>query len=71
MTVSEQSAELIENVQFIYELALAELELESFGVEFTVKNSLREFMLKKTSKVDLLLRRLAYFKTVGDKVTDY
>jgi tRNA G10 N-methylase Trm11 len=69
--VSEQNAELIENVQFIYELALAELELEAFGVEFTVKNSLREFTLKNTCNLDLLLRRLAYFKTVGDKVTDY
>jgi DNA modification methylase len=69
--LSEWSAELIENVQFIYELALAELELEAFDVEFTVKNSLREFTLKNPSSIDLLLGRLAYFKTVGDKVTDY
>ena len=39
--VPEWRAELIENVQFIYELALAELELEAFGVDFTVTNSLR------------------------------
>jgi tRNA G10 N-methylase Trm11 len=70
-TVPEWSAELIENVQFIYELALAELELEAFDVEFTVRNSLREFVLKNPSNIELLLRRLAYFKTVGDKVTDY
>ena len=69
--VSEWRAELIENVQFIYELALAELELEAFDVEFKVKNNLREFTLKKPSNIDLLLRRLAYFKTVGNKVTDY
>lgn len=69
--MSDWSAKLIENVQFIYELALAELELEAFDVEFTVRNSLREFKLMKSSNIDLLLRRLAYFKTVGDKVTDY
>jgi hypothetical protein len=69
--VSEWSAELIENVQFIYELALAELELEAFGVDFAVRNSLREFVLKNPSNIDRLVRRLAYFKTVGDKITDY
>ncbi len=69
--MSEWNAELIENVQFIYELALAELELEAFGVDFAVRNSLREFVLKNPSNVDLLIRRLAYFKTVGDRITDY
>jgi tRNA G10 N-methylase Trm11 len=69
--VSEWSAELIENVQFIYELALAELELEAYDVDFVVKNSLREFLLKNPSNIDRLVRRLAYFKTVGDKITDY
>jgi len=69
--VWEWSAELIENVQFIYELALAKLELEAFGVDFAVRNGLREFVLKNPSNVDLLVRRLAYFKTVGDKITDY
>jgi DNA modification methylase len=65
------SAELIENVQFIYELALAELELEAFGVKYAIRNSLREFVLKNPSNVDLLANRLAYFKTVGKKKTDY
>jgi DNA modification methylase len=69
--VSEFRAELIENVQFIYELALAELELEAFGVEFNVENSLRDFILQNPSDIGLLLKRLAYFKTVGEKVTDY
>jgi tRNA G10 N-methylase Trm11 len=69
--VSGWSAELIENVQFIYELALAELELEASGVDFTVKNSLREFVLENVSNIDRLVRRLAYFKTVGDRITDY
>jgi DNA modification methylase/DNA-binding transcriptional ArsR family regulator len=64
-------AHLIENVQFIYELALAELELEAFDVSFAVANSLREFVLSGSFDVDTLVRRLAYFKTIGDRVTDY
>jgi DNA modification methylase/DNA-binding transcriptional ArsR family regulator len=64
-------AYLIENVQFIYELALAELELEAFDVRFAVANSLREFVLSGSPDIDTLVRRVAYFKTIGDKVTDY
>jgi len=69
--VPKWSAELIENVQFIYELALAELELEAFGVDFAVTNSLRRFVLKNSPSVDTLVKRLAYFKTVGHRITDY
>ena len=64
-------AKLIENVQFIYELALAELELEAFGVKCTVSNSLRDFLLKDPSDLRLLIKRLAYIKTVGNEATDY
>lgn len=45
-------AHLIENVQFVYELALAQLELESFGVKFTVRNGLREFLLEGFDNLD-------------------
>lgn len=64
---------LLDNVQFIYELSLAELELKALGAEFEVTNGLREFKLhnKSTKLNDILLRRTAYFKTVGDKFTDY
>ena len=68
---SEWSAQLIENVQFIYELALAELELEAFGVDFKLTNSLRGFVLRNIPNVDTLVRRLAYFKTIGHRTTDY
>jgi len=67
----EWSAQLIENVQFIYELALAELELEAFGVDFKLTNSLRGFVLRNIPNVDTLVRRLAYFKTIGHRTTDY
>jgi len=36
---------LLDNVQFIYELALAQLELQSLGASFEVTNGLREFEL--------------------------
>jgi tRNA G10 N-methylase Trm11 len=65
------NAELIENVQFIYELALAELELEAFGLDFAITNSLRRFILRNPPDVDTIVRRLAYFKTVGHRITDY
>ncbi len=62
---------LLDNVQFIYELALAQLELQSLGVSFEVNSGLREFKLLETKDEDKLRRRLAYFKLVRDKPTDY
>ena len=64
-------AALIENVQFIYELALAELELEALGAKFTVTNGLREFLLDNECNPNILLKKLAYFKTIDGKATDY
>ena len=68
---AELRGQLIENVQFIYELALAELELEAFGVDFVVVDSLREFVLRNPSDLDVLVKRLAYFKIIGNRMTDY
>jgi len=62
---------LIDNVQFIYELALAQFELESFGVSFNITNGLRNFRIVKATDEDRLLKRLAYFKSVNGKLTDY
>lgn len=70
-TITSTSADLIENVQFIYELALAELELEAFNVKFKVSNSLRDFILRDVENMDILIRRLAYFRKIGDRTTDY
>lgn len=64
-------AKLIDNVQFIYELALAKLELESLGVKFRVTNSLREFELLEVKDENRLIKRLAYFGSVDNRVTDY
>jgi len=62
---------LFDNVQFIYELALARLEMEALGVEYQVTNGLREFVGLNQVDSNLLKRRLAYFERVGGELTDY
>ena len=64
---------LLDNVQFIYELQLAELELQSFGVDFKIDDDLRGFkMLNKSDEAKALIkRRSAYFKMIDNELTDY
>ncbi|MGQ9629997.1 MAG: DNA methyltransferase [bacterium] len=62
---------LFDNVQFIYELALAQLELQSLGVRFEVTNGLREFKLLEAQDEEKLRRKLAYFKLIKGEYTDY
>ncbi len=68
---AENELVLLDNVQFIYELSLAQLELQSFGVEYQVTNGLRQFELKRFRDEDELRKRLAYFKSVRGRPTDY
>lgn len=63
--------ELLDNVQFIYELALAQLELQSLGANFEITNGLREFKLLNSPDKEKLKKRLAYFKFVFGEPTDY
>ena len=62
---------LFKNVQFIYELALAELELESLGVKFKVADNLRTFDCEPSDDIDYLKKRMAYFHDVHGETTDY
>lgn len=62
---------LLDNVQFIYELALAQLELQALGVDFQVTNGLREFKILDTKNLDKIIKKAAYFKVVDSKYTDY
>jgi len=62
---------LLYNIQFIYELALARLELHSFNPNLKVTNDFREFELKDDGNFETLKRRLAYFKTVNGEYSDY
>jgi ubiquinone/menaquinone biosynthesis C-methylase UbiE len=66
-----QGLVLLDNVQFIYELALAELELQALGAEFKITNGLRKFDLLKVDDERQLLKRLAYFRSVNGTETDY
>jgi hypothetical protein len=67
----DQQLLLLDNVQFIYELALAQLELQSLGTLFEVANGLRGFKLVDTNNDERLRERLAYFKLVKGQYTDY
>lgn len=62
---------LLDNIQFIYELALARLELHSFNTDLKVTNDFREFELKDDGNFETLKRRLAYFKTINGDYSDY
>ncbi len=64
---------LLDNVQFIYELSLAELELKSFGSAFESTNGLREFKLLNNSEQvrESIKKRSSYFKMVDKELTDY
>jgi DNA modification methylase len=62
---------LFRNVQFIYELALAELELKAMGVEFKVADNLRNFHCKPQDDLTYLKKRLAYFEKINNEITDY
>ncbi len=66
-----KNLKLLDNIQFIYELALARLELQSFNPDLKVTNDFREFELKDNGNLDVLKRRLAYFKTINGDYSDY
>ena len=65
---------LHDNVQFIYELVLAQRELDAAGISYDLPDDLRVFQTKgrlAAGSRQYLLRRSAYFKSVGRKLTDY
>lgn len=62
---------LLDNIQFIYELALARLELQSINPDLKVTNDFREFEIKDNKNLTELKKRLAYFKSINGDYTDY
>jgi len=64
---------LLDNVQFIYELSLAELELKALGINFEVTNGLREFKVLSQSKKtkELVKKKTSYFRSINGEYTDY
>jgi len=61
---------LMPNVQFIYELALAQLELSAFGYEFLVENSMRRIRAWGGDS-ESFCKRTAYFQSIGDTESVY
>jgi len=68
---NKETLVLLDNVQFIYELALAQLELQAFGIDFQLTNGLREFKLLSGNNLDELIENAAYFKIIDGKYTNY
>ena len=64
-------ARLFGNVQFIYELILAQLELRSLGAVFEMTDGFSSFSLLDVEDAERLKRRLAYFQTIRGEDTDY
>jgi tRNA G10 N-methylase Trm11 len=66
-------AELFDNIQFIYELSLADLELKSLNFDFSVSEGLRDFFINNVSHSDLLkfIKRISYFQSINSHFTHY
>ncbi|MEW6040511.1 MAG: DNA methyltransferase, partial [Elusimicrobiota bacterium] len=64
---------LLDNVQFIYELSLAELELKALGVCYESLNGLREFKVlnKENETKEIIRKKTSYFKSLDGKYSDY
>ena len=65
------SAKLFGNVQFIYELILAQLELQSLGAAFDMTDEFSSFTLLNVVNNERLRRRVAYFQTINGASSDY
>jgi len=63
--------DLFHNIQFIYELVLAKLELDSMGVEYAMDENMRSFTAKKVPDKDWVLRRSAYVAAIEGAESDY
>lgn len=65
---------LMDNVQFIYELSLAEMELKSLGIDFRRTDELGRFEIldeHSTDDISAVKKRSSYFKCVNEETTDY
>jgi tRNA G10 N-methylase Trm11 len=63
--------QLFHNIQFIYELVLAKLELDCMGVEYVMDENMRSFKGKDVPDKERILRRSAYVAAVDGAETDY
>ncbi len=59
------------NVQFIYELVLAQEELEAFNIEYQIVNNLRSFNVFNIPDEEEFIKRTAYFEVVKGEPSLY
>jgi SAM-dependent methyltransferase len=62
---------LFSNVQFIYELVLAGMEVHAFHIDSSLGLTMRSFGLKQATVPEGFLKRTAYFAAAGGLPTDY
>ncbi len=62
---------LLPNVQFLYELHLATLELASFSSESKVLPDFRSFTIKSSFEIENILKRSAYIGSADGVTSDY
>jgi len=62
---------LFSNVQFIYELVLARMEVNAFHIDSSLGTTMRSFGLKQSAVPDGFLKRTAYFAAAGGRPSDY
>ncbi|GAH87104.1 unnamed protein product, partial [marine sediment metagenome] len=68
---NKNRAVFFDNIQFIYELILGILELESFGVEIIPCKDYRSFEISNHSDTEAIVKRSGYFKVIDGINTDY
>jgi tRNA G10 N-methylase Trm11 len=64
-------ARLFENIQFIYEVVLARLELEALGATAELTDEFSSFRLLGINNEARLKKRVAYFQSISSSNTDY
>ena len=67
----EATLKLMPNVQFVYELHLAALEVASFAGDWRIGDDYRRFVIGEKSGLDSILHRSAYIGEIDGIKTDY
>jgi len=68
--MKSMEAKLFKNTQFIYELELAKLEMESFNIDYDMIDGLRIFNINDLSNGEFI-KRTAYFRDIDGELSDY
>jgi len=68
---------LFDNVQFIYELQLAKLELQNLNINHEITNDLKKIKIQldtlhpSNEKIEHAKKRVSYFKKINNELTHY